>query len=102
MSIDEFKKRFNEIGDDQDEKAALVMEFIKLNGIEDITSKDLDTIIALYGHKIYLFEVPNIVDVYNIVSARESSKTMNRLTWVIAFFTLITTIATLYNIFSGT
>lgn len=84
----------------ENERALLVQEFINENGINKIKSKHLDEIISIYGYKIFWMNAPKITDIYDIVSSRESNKKMTGLTWGMFIFALITTLATIYNIFN--
>lgn len=105
LDIKEFERRFNEIEVDEEEyhynnkRARLVLEYIDKKGINNIRSKELDKIINMYGNHIFRLSTPKITDVYKIVSSRESSKKMTRLTWGMFLFAIITTLATLYGIF---
>lgn len=100
MSIEELLKKIDET--EEDKKFAPLEEYLGSNGINNIRTKDLDKIIEKYGFDVFNTIGFSIMQFYEIASNKESSKTMNRLTWLIFGFTLITTIATIYNIFYST
>lgn len=74
-----------------------IQHFIVVKGLKNVTVDEMEKMIEHFGDRV--LDINGFVELYNVVSANRTNKTMRNWTVGIGLMTFVMTILTLINLF---